>query len=95
VVTDEVSNDEQGRFVVLEGPDLTTNARRWIENNGRNYFEFILVKPKQFARVGPLIVSLRKSNSKHQYYDLPRVVDDRQLSRKQVSQYEPTADLSP
>ncbi len=42
-----------------------------LEKKGeRSYFEFDLQKSKQFAHEGPLGVSLRKANVKHQYADL-------------------------
>lgn len=55
----------------------------------RNYFEFDLNKSKQFAHAGPVGVSLRKANTKHQYADLELMVDDRQLSKKHLNLYEP------
>jgi hypothetical protein len=55
----------------------------------RNYYEFDLVKSKQFQRVGPLNLSLRKANTKHDYYDMALVVDDRELNKKHVNLYEP------
>ena len=55
----------------------------------RNYYEFQIDKSKQFRRVGPLSVSLRKVNQKHKYYDLALVVDDQQLEKKHVNLYEP------
>jgi len=55
----------------------------------RNYYEFDLVKSKQFEQIGPLGLSLRKTNTKHRYYDMAMVVDDRQLNKKQVNLYEP------
>ena len=61
-----------------------------LEKKGeRNYYEFDLVKSKQFEQVGPLSLSLRKTNTKHRYYDMAMVVDDRQLNKKQVNLYEP------
>jgi hypothetical protein len=61
-----------------------------LEKKGeRNYYEFDLVKSKQFEQVGPLSLSLRKTNTKHRHYDVAMVVDDRQLSKKQVNLYEP------
>ncbi len=61
-----------------------------LEKKGeRNYYEFDLEKSKQFAHVGPLSLSLRKVNTKHEYYDMAMVVDDRQLSKKHVNLYEP------
>ncbi len=55
----------------------------------RNYFEFDLNKSKQFSRVGPLTLSLRKADTKHMSYDLAMVVDDNQLNKKKVNLYEP------
>ncbi len=55
----------------------------------RNYFEFDLDKSKQFNRTGPLSISLRKVNTKHQFCDLELIVDDNQISKKHVNIYEP------
>jgi hypothetical protein len=55
----------------------------------RNYFEFDLNKSKQFQRVGPLTLSLRRTDAKHMNYDLAMVVDDNQLNKKRVNLYEP------
>ena len=55
----------------------------------RNYFEFDLIKSKQFQRFGPLTLSLRRTDAKHMNYDLSMVVDDNQLSKKRVNLYEP------
>jgi hypothetical protein len=55
----------------------------------RNYFEFDLDKSKNFHSAGPVGVSLRKANTKHQYADLELLVDDRQLSKKHLNLYEP------
>jgi len=55
----------------------------------RNYYEFEIDKSKQFRKVGPLSVSLRKLNQKHKYYDLALVVDDQQLEKKHLNLYEP------
>src|SRR5215468_8123456 len=55
----------------------------------RNYFEFDLNKSKQFQRLGPLILSLRRTDAKHMNYDMMMVVDDNQLSKKRVNLYEP------
>jgi hypothetical protein len=61
-----------------------------LEKKGeRNYYEFDLAKSKQFQHVGPLSLSLRKTNFKHEYYDMAMLVDDRQLYKKQVNLYEP------
>jgi uncharacterized coiled-coil protein SlyX len=55
----------------------------------RNYIEFTLDKSKKLTRVGPLNLSLRKTNVKHRYYDLVMVVDDQQLEKKHVNLFEP------
>jgi hypothetical protein len=55
----------------------------------RNYLEFDLDKSKNFHPAGPVGVSLRKANTKHQYADLELLVDDRQLSKKHLNLYEP------
>jgi len=55
----------------------------------RNYHEFELDKSKQFHNVGPLSLSLRKTNRKQGYYDLALIVDDRKLEKKHVNLYEP------
>jgi len=61
-----------------------------LEKRGeRNYVEFDLTKSRQFQRIGPLPVSLRKADTKHKKYDLALIVDDNELSKKQVNLYEP------
>lgn len=61
-----------------------------LEKRGeRSYFEFDLSKSKEFQRVGPLTLSLRKADTKHKSYDLAMIVDDNDLSKKKVNLYEP------
>ena len=61
-----------------------------LEKRGeRKYYEFDLSKSKDFQREGPIQISLRKADSKHQSYDLMMLVDDHQLSKKKVNLYEP------
>jgi cell division protein FtsB len=61
-----------------------------LEKRGeRKYYEFDLSKSKGFQREGPIQISLRKADSKHQSYDLMMLVDDHQLSKKKVDLYEP------
>jgi len=61
-----------------------------LEKKGeRSYFEFDLSKSKQFQRVGPLTLSLRKSDTKRKNYDLALIVDDNELNKKKVNLYEP------
>ena len=61
-----------------------------LEQKGeRNYFEFDLTKSKQFAHEGPVMVSLRKADTKHKRYNLSMIVDDNQMEKKNVNLYEP------
>jgi hypothetical protein len=55
----------------------------------RSYSEFDLMKHAGFERSGPLSLSLRKADTKHQRFDLNLIVDDIQLSKKGVNLYEP------
>jgi hypothetical protein len=61
-----------------------------LEKRGeRNFFEFDLTKSKQFQRVGPISIALRKANTKHLFCDLNLLVDDNLLNKKHVILYEP------
>jgi hypothetical protein len=61
-----------------------------LEKRGeRAYYEFDLPKAKEFQRVGPMSISLRKTDTKHKNYDLAMLVDDNELSKKKVNLYEP------
>jgi hypothetical protein len=61
-----------------------------LEKKGeRNYHEFDLRKSKQFQKVGPVSISLRKSNTKHEYCDLVMIVNDSEVSKKHTNLYEP------
>ncbi len=61
-----------------------------LEQRGdRNYFEFDITKSKDFQRFGPVMLSLRKADTKHESYDLNLIVDDAQLAKKRVDLYEP------
>lgn len=61
-----------------------------LERKGeRQYFEFDIFKAKRFQRVGPIEVSLRKTNAKHQFCGLHVIVNDRELDKKRINIYEP------
>jgi hypothetical protein len=61
-----------------------------LEKRGeRSYFEFDAPKSKQFARSGPLSISLRRADPKHANVDLVVLVNDREISKKKVNLYEP------
>jgi hypothetical protein len=55
----------------------------------REYREFTLPKSKQFQKVGPVSLSLRKADTKRKRYDLEMVVDDIKLQKKSVNLFEP------
>ena len=79
------TRDELNGSIAKTHEELVALAKR----GERNYFEFDLTKSKQFQRVGPLSISLRKSDTKHKCYDLAMIVDDNQLNKKKVNLYEP------
>jgi hypothetical protein len=61
-----------------------------LEKKGEhNYFEFDMFKAKRFQRVGPIEVSLRKTNARHQFCDLHVIVNDREVVKKHINVYEP------
>jgi len=61
-----------------------------LEKRGeRSYYEFDLRKSKGFQREGPIGVSLRKADTRHQSYDLVMLVDDHELRKRNVDLYEP------
>jgi uncharacterized coiled-coil protein SlyX len=61
-----------------------------LEKRGeRSYTEFDLMKAKQFQRIGPITLSLRKADTKHKSYDIEMIVDDNQMNKKKVNLYEP------
>jgi peptidoglycan hydrolase CwlO-like protein len=55
----------------------------------RNYYEFQITRSKEFHRVGPVSVSLRKANTKRKSYDLALFVNDNELQKKSVNLFEP------
>ena len=101
--------DAQGKEIAQTESDLvgtrteltgsiarTHNELVTLEKKGeRNYFEFDLVKSKEFKREGPLSLRLRKANEKHQYADLMLIVDDRNLTQKHVNLDQPVMYYQP
>ena len=61
-----------------------------LEKKGeRSYFEFDIQKSKQFEHEGPIGISLRKADTKHQFADLQLMVEDRNLIQKHVNLDQP------
>ena len=54
----------------------------------RNYYEFNIGKSKAYHHNGPISISLRKVNDKHEYCDLDMLVNDTGISKKHVNLYE-------
>jgi hypothetical protein len=79
------TRDELSGSIARNHDELVALAKR----GERNYYEFQLTKSKQFQRVGPVSLSLRKANVKHKSYDLALVVDDNPLNKKNINLYEP------
>ncbi len=79
------TKDELNGSIARTHEELVTLAKR----GERSYFEFDLTKSKQFQRVGPLTLSLRKADTKRKSYDLQMIVDDNRLTKKNVNLYEP------
>ena len=79
------TRDELNGSIAKTHEELVALSKR----GERSYFEFDLTKSKQFQRVGPLTLSLRKADTKHKSYDLEMVVDDNKLTKKKVNLYEP------
>jgi hypothetical protein len=55
----------------------------------RNIFEFDLRKSKYPSRVGPIMVALRKTDTKHWRYTMDVVVEDKRIQKKDKTLYEP------
>jgi len=79
------TRDDLNGSIAKTHEELVALAKR----GERSYFEFDLTKSKQFQRVGPLTLSLRRTDTKHKNYDVQMMVDDNQLTKKHVNLYEP------
>ena len=67
-----------------------------LEKRGeRSYFEFDIVKSKEFKHEGPVGIKLSKANNKKGYADLMLIVDDRNLTQKHVNLYQPAMFYEP
>ncbi len=79
------TRDDLNGSIAKTHEELVALAKR----GERSYFEFDLTKSKHFQRVGPLTLSLRRTDTKHKNYDVQMMVDDNQLTKKHVNLYEP------
>lgn len=79
------TKDELGGSIAKTHDELVE-----LEKKGeRSYFEFSLAKSKAFDRVGPLSLSLRKTNVKNGFYDIAVLVEDSRLNKKHINLFEP------
>lgn len=79
------TRDDLNGSIAKTHEELVALAKR----GERSYFEFDLKKSKEFQRIGPLTIALRKADTKHKNYNVEMVVDDNKLSKKNVNLYEP------
>ena len=79
------TKDELGGSIAKTHDELVALQKR----GERNYSEFTLERSKDFRKVGPVSLALRKADTKHKRYNLELIVDDVKLEKKNVSLYEP------
>jgi hypothetical protein len=79
------TRDELNGSIAKTHEEVVALAKR----GERSYFEFDLAKSKEFQRFGPLPLSLRKADPKHNSFDMAMIVDDNPLMKKKVNLYEP------
>jgi len=79
------TKDELGGSIAKTHDELVALQKR----GERNYSEFTLDRSKDFRKVGPVSLALRKADTKHKRYNLELIVEDVKLEKKNVSLYEP------
>jgi hypothetical protein len=79
------TRDELNRSIATNHEEVVQLQKR----GERNIYEFDLAKSKQFQRVGPLSLSLRKADTKHRNYNLSMMVDDKAVDKEHVNLFEP------
>lgn len=94
---DQTRNDlSSARTELGNGIAKNHNQLVALQRKGeRNYFEFDIVKSREYRRAGPLNVRLTKANVKHQFANLILVVDDRDLQQKHVNLDQPVMFYTP
>jgi hypothetical protein len=79
------ARDELSRSIATTHEDVVLLQKR----GERNIYEFDLTRSKEFQRVGPLSLSLRKADTKHRNYNLSLMVDDKPVEKQHVNLFEP------
>lgn len=59
------------------------------ERGERDYYEFNLRKSKQYSRVGPVSIRLRKTDTKRQKYTVDLLTNDKRVEKKDKTLLEP------
>lgn len=91
----QARQDLEGRLGATRDELSTSIARTHEEvlelqrRGERNIYEFDIYKNKEFSRVGPLGLSLRKADVKRRSYQLKFRIDDQELEKKNVNLFEP------
>lgn len=91
----QARQDLEGRLGATRDELSTSIARTHEEvlelqrRGERNIYEFDIYKNKEFTRVGPLGLSLRKADTKRRSYQLKFRIDDQELEKKNVNLFEP------
>jgi len=94
-MVEETRKDLEGKLASTKDELNTSIARTHEEvvalrkRGERDYFEFKLMKSKDFRPVGPVSLSLRKADTKRQRYNMELYVDDFKLQKKDINLYEP------
>jgi hypothetical protein len=92
---DQAKEELNGRLASTRD-DLSTSIAKnhdelvELEKRGeRTFYEFELERSKDFDRIGPIRLALRKADVKHKSFNVAMMVDDNQLQKKNVNLYEP------
>ena len=84
---DEVANNRRdlGTLIARNSTELSELRRK----GEREYFEFDIVKGKQYKRVGDVTMQLRKTDVKRQKYEVVINADDKAMQKKDRMANEP------
>jgi chromosome segregation ATPase len=88
---DEVAGSRRdlGTLIARNSSELADLRRK----GERDYFEFDIVKSKQFKRVGDVMVQLKKTDVKRQKYEVVITADDNAMEKKDRLANEPVTFL--
>jgi hypothetical protein len=83
------SKRDLGTLIARNSSELAELRRK----GERDYIEFDITKSKQYARVGDILVQLRKTDVKRQKYELAINADDSSIIKKDRTANEPVTFL--